>query len=118
MSKLESKLMGLTKTFVPGIVGLVQLYYGEPNPGWASVKQHMDNKATEPAFYSAVAGLTGLRMRHHGQQKTEIDFMGVLNPFDLRNAPVPKVVILTRLAIEGVNAVGQFISSLFKDILK
>jgi len=120
MGKLDSKLISLTKSLVPGIAGLAQLYYGEPNPGWGSVEMKLREGKNKQALQSAVAGLTGVRLGGHGfggQKKTEIDLFGVLNPTDFRNAPVPKVVVLTRLAIEGISAVGTFVSQLFRDVV-
>lgn len=114
---LGTTILTWGKRLIPGIAGAVQLYAGEPNPGWASVKAHLQNKAYEPAAYSAIANMTGLRMKHHGQRTTEFDVIGTLNPFDFRNAPTPKVILITRLAIEGIEAVHGFVSSLFDDML-
>ena len=120
MGKIDSKIMSLAKAIVPGLAGLIQLYYGEPNPGWASLKDNLAHGWEHATYapHTIVASMTGVRLAHLGQEKTEFDVLGTLNPFDLRNAPVPKVILLSRLALEGISAVGQFISSIFKDLLK
>ena len=119
MGKLDGKLMSLAKVLIPGIAGLAQLWTGEPSPGWATVQKY----ATTPYYkkylgHALVASFTGVRLAHMGQRTTEFDVMGTLNPVDFRNAPVPKVMLVTRLALEGIEAVGQFVSGIFRDILK
>lgn len=116
--KYMSKMMSLAKKFFPPFAGALQFYFGEPNPGWASVHDAVKAKDYSRAWQSALAGMTGIRLKGAGQATTEFDVIGTLNPIDLRNAPAPKLAMLARLSLEGIDTVGKFISNLFKDILK
>lgn len=105
------------KTLVPGFAGAVQFWFGSPNPGWASVRNAHKAGNSFGAMQSAVAGVSGVRLAGGGQAQTKIDVFGTLNPVDMRNAPVPKVMLWARLALEGLQAGEKFISGLFKDIM-
>lgn len=111
--------MSIAKKVVPGIAGAVQLYYGKPAPGWGNVRSKINANQLAQAFQSAVAGLTGVRLGNiAGQAKTEVDFLQTINPFDFRSAGVPKVILVTRLAMEGLDATVGFVRGIFNDLKK
>ena len=118
MGKLDTKIMSVAKMLVPGIAGLAQLWTGEPNPGWSPVSKYATTESMKKyTGHAVVAAMTGVRLKHMGQRETKFDLMGTLNPVDFRNAPVPKVILMTKLAIEGIDTVGKFISGMFRDLV-
>lgn len=81
------------------ITGMVTSIYAPPNPGWGSVMQKVQAGQFDQAAQSFVASWTGLRLGGiGGQAETQIDVMGVINPFDMRNAPAMKTMLWTKLA--------------------
>lgn len=85
----------------------LHLWTGEPNPGWASVQTYITNPNYRPYVgHAIIAALTGIRLQHLGQQTTEIDVMGILNPFDMRNAPTTKVYLWTHLITKLIKKIA------------
>jgi len=97
--KTTTKGKGRKRIPLSVITGMVTSIYAPPNPGWGSVMQKVQAGAFDQAAQSFVAAWTGLRLGGiGGQAETQIDVMGVINPFDMRNAPAMKTMLWTKLA--------------------
>lgn len=89
------------------IVGNVMAVMGEPNPGWSSTYDNIVGGRYDQALQSYIAAWTGIRIGPiGGQRTTEIDLAGILNPFDMRNAPALKVALFTKLATKLIRKLG------------
>jgi len=113
-------VMGTLKNIVPAIATGLAVLWTPPCPQWGSVASTLKKKEYELAVQSFIAGMTGLKVDipEGGHRGTSFDVFGTLNPVDFDHAPFPKVALWAKLGIEGIDAVGSFISNLFKDLKK
>jgi len=98
-TKKKKRSSGRKRLPLSVINGTLVSVFGAPNPGWSSVADNFSAGNYVGAAQSFLAAWTGLRLGGiGGQAETEIDIFGVINPFDMRNAPAAKTMLWTKLA--------------------
>ena len=111
--------MSMAKKFIPPLATGITLLFARPCPGWGSLAYCIQQKDAPAAAAVIITSITGVKVGGLGaQEKTEADVFGILNPVDFDNAPATKVGLITRLALEGIDAVESFITKTFNELKK
>ena len=111
------ELVSALKKIVPITATLFTMAYQPAAPGWGTMKEHIENKQLGLVAQDLVAGISGIRLKGGGQDRTDMDVFGTFNPIDFENAPYVKVAGWTSIAMEGISKVQTFTRSIISSIM-
>lgn len=87
-------------------IGLGVSILAPPWPGAGSVKEKVEHGDFDQALQSFVASWTGLRIGGiGGQRNTEMNIIGLINPFDTQCAPALKATLWSGIVFKIMKAV-------------